>query len=124
MNKTPILIIAAVLAIAVIGALIYYNSATSTPASNSATAKNSTAPSPKPPLTIPPDAPAGAEPPEQMGSPTATVTLEEFADLQCPSCAAAHPKINEIKSMYGSRIHFIFRNAEPLRNLARRGLVA
>jgi protein-disulfide isomerase len=110
MNKTPIFIIGAVLVVAVIGALIYYNSATSAPASNSTHATNSTAPSPKPAMTIPPGAPPGADPPEQMGSPTAAVTLEEFADLQCPSCAAAHPKINEIKSMYGSRIHFIFRN--------------
>jgi len=112
MNKTPILIIGAVVVIAVIGGLIYYNSASAPPAkpaSNSNT-KASTAPSPQPKQTIPADAPPGAQPPEQTGSPNAAVTLEEFADLQCPSCAAAHPKMNEIKSMYGSRIHFIFRN--------------
>jgi protein-disulfide isomerase len=109
--KTPILIIGAVVVIAAIGAAIYYNSATTKPTPKSNSNTTSSAPSPKPPqMTIPPDAPAGAQPPEQMGSPNATVTLEEFADLQCPSCAAAHPKINEIKSIYGSRIHFIFRN--------------
>jgi protein-disulfide isomerase len=60
--------------------------------------------------SIPPNAPPGAQPPNQTGSAAASVTLEEFADFQCPQCAAKHPVMNEIKSMYGSRIHFIFRN--------------
>lgn len=59
---------------------------------------------------IPTNAPLGAMPPNQAGSPTAAVTVEEFADFQCGSCAAAHPTMNEIKAMYGSRIRFIFRN--------------
>ena len=46
----------------------------------------------------------------EAGSPNAAVTLEEFADFQCGSCAATHPTMNEIKSMYGTRIHFIFRD--------------
>lgn len=60
--------------------------------------------------TIPPNAPPGAQPPNQAGAPTATVVLEEFADFQCGSCAVKHPLMNEIKSMYGSRIRFVFRN--------------
>lgn len=60
--------------------------------------------------TIPANVPAGALPPNQSGSPTATVVLEEFADFQCGSCAAKHPLMNEIKSMYGGRIRFVFRN--------------
>ncbi|HEV7699612.1 MAG TPA: thioredoxin domain-containing protein [Pyrinomonadaceae bacterium] len=60
--------------------------------------------------TIPPNSPPGAQPPNQTGSAAASVTLEEFADFQCPQCAAKHPVMNEIKSMYGSRIHFIFRD--------------
>ena len=59
---------------------------------------------------IPPSAPPGANPPNQSGSPTATVTIEEFADFQCPTCASVHPVMSEIKSAYGSRIRFIFRN--------------
>ena len=110
MNKTPIFIIGAVLAIAVIGGWIFYNSSKATPTANNANKPSNTAATPKPQMTIPPDAPQGAVPPEQMGSPNATVTLEEFADLQCPSCALAHPAMKEIKSMYGTRIHFIFRN--------------
>jgi len=110
MNKTPILIIGVVLAIAVIGGLMFYNSSKATPTANNTNKPSTTSSPPKPAMTIPPDAPQGANPPEQMGSPNASVTLEEFADLQCPSCAAAHPAMNDIKSYYGTRIHFIFRN--------------
>jgi len=60
--------------------------------------------------TIPANAPPGAQPPNQAGAPTATVVLEEFADFQCGSCALKHPVLNEIKSMYGGRIRFIFRS--------------
>jgi protein-disulfide isomerase len=60
--------------------------------------------------SIPPNAPPGAQPPTQAGSPTAAVTLEEFADFQCPQCAAKNPVLTEIRSMYGSRIRFIYRS--------------
>ena len=55
-------------------------------------------------------APPGATPPNMLGSPTAAVTLEEFADFQCPSCGDKHPVMKQIQSIYGSRIKFIFRN--------------
>ncbi|MDQ2746838.1 MAG: DsbA family protein [Acidobacteriota bacterium] len=55
-------------------------------------------------------APAGAQPPNMLGSPTATVTVEEFADYQCPTCAVQHPKMKEITGLYGSRIKFIYRD--------------
>lgn len=45
-----------------------------------------------------------------IGSPTAAVTIEEFADFQCGACAAVHPTMKEIQQIYGSRIRFIFRN--------------
>jgi protein-disulfide isomerase len=60
--------------------------------------------------TIQANAPAGATPPNMLGSPTASVTLEEFADFQCPSCGDKHPVMKQIQSMYGSRIKFIFRS--------------
>ena len=110
-SNTPMLIIAGVLLVAVLGGWWMYNSSTSTTKTNSnsnSTAKN-TQPANKAP-GIPPNAPAGANPPNQSGSQTASVTVEEFADFQCGSCAAAHPIMNEIKSTYGSRIRFIFRN--------------
>ncbi len=112
MNKTPIFLITVVLVIAVGGGLVF--TGCSSNASNEPTANKSTPktdpPAAKTQQTIPPGAPLGAEPPEQKGSSNAAVTLEEFADFQCGSCAAANPAMNEIKSMYGSRIHFIFRN--------------
>ncbi|MFM9905864.1 MAG: DsbA family protein [Pyrinomonadaceae bacterium] len=93
--------------VALLGAW-YLFSTSSKPAANANTAKANTSNTGKP--AIPVNAPLGANPPNQSGSQTATVTLEEFADFQCPQCAAAHPIMNEIKSTYGSRIRFIFRN--------------
>ena len=108
-SNAPILIIGAVLVIALLGGWYWYSSSKSAPptANNSTTNKNAT---PKAAATIPPNAPPGASPPNQTGSPTALVKLEEFADFQCGSCAAVHPTMNEIKSHYGSKIHFVFRN--------------
>ncbi len=112
MNKTSILLIVAVFAVAVIGGVVFTSCSSNAPNTSNAnkTPTKTEPPAAKAQQTIPPNSPPGAEPPEQQGSPSAAVTLEEFADLQCGSCAAAHPTMNEIKSMYGSRIHFIFRN--------------
>lgn len=52
----------------------------------------------------------GAQPPNLLGSPNASVTVEEFADFQCGACASVHPRVKELTSLYGSRIKFIFRN--------------
>jgi protein-disulfide isomerase len=59
---------------------------------------------------IPANAPPGAQPPTQAGSPTAAVTIEEFADFSCPQCGLKNPILTEIRTMYGTRIRFIFRN--------------
>lgn len=69
-----------------------------------------TTPTPRGRATQPANAPLGANPPNFLGSPTASVTVEEFADFQCGSCAATHPVLKEIQSIYGSRIKFVFRN--------------
>ncbi len=109
-SNTPFIIIG-LLAVVVVGAVLYgvgvfgggsknTNTAANKPG-NSNAAKTS---------TIPANAPPGAMPPQYAGSPTAAVTIEEFADFQCGSCAATFPIMNEIKSMYGSRIKFIYRN--------------
>lgn len=105
------LIIGAVLVAGGLFAWYMFSSAKSAPRSNTNT--NTAANSKVTPVkadSIPPNAPPGANPPNQAGSPSAAVTLEEFADFQCGSCAAAHPIMNEIKSTYGSRIRFVFRN--------------
>jgi protein-disulfide isomerase len=56
------------------------------------------------------NAPVGAQPPNYLGSPNAAVTVEEFADFQCPSCGVTHPVMKQIQGIYGPRIKFIFRN--------------
>jgi protein-disulfide isomerase len=51
----------------------------------------------------------GAEPPHVRGNPNAPVTLEEFADFQCPSCGAYYPELKKIESEFGERLRVIFR---------------
>ena len=55
-------------------------------------------------------APGGATPANMLGSESAAVVVEEFADFQCPTCGVVHPKIKEVISQYGSQIKFVFRN--------------
>ncbi len=43
------------------------------------------------------------------GNPEAPVTLVEFADLQCPSCAAAAPQMQQLRRRYSGRVRFVFR---------------
>lgn len=105
----PMAIIGLVLIAAVAGGYYLYNSSQRTAELNRAAA-NTTAPANTnraQPSTL--NAPAGAQPPHVMGSPTASVTVEEFADFQCPACASTHPAMKEIQSIYGNKIKFIFR---------------
>lgn len=104
----PLIIIGAVLAAAFIGGYFYYNS-TKTPANGANRAvSSSNGNSARSPQSA--TAPLGATPPNLLGSTTANVTLEEFADFQCGACASVHPILKEVQSTYGSRIRFIFRN--------------
>lgn len=41
---------------------------------------------------------------------TGSVTVVEFGDFQCPSCAIAQPTVQRIKQEYGDKITFVFRN--------------
>ncbi len=43
------------------------------------------------------------------GNADAAVTLVEFGDLQCPSCAAAAPEIKQLRRLYADRVRFVFR---------------
>jgi protein-disulfide isomerase len=38
------------------------------------------------------------------------VTVVEFADFQCPACAAAHPIVKEVLEKYKGKITFIYRH--------------
>jgi protein-disulfide isomerase len=51
----------------------------------------------------------GAEPPHVRGNPSAPVTLEEFADFQCPSCGAYYPELKKIESEFGDKLKVVFR---------------
>lgn len=107
----PLAIIALVLGVVIIGGFWFYRS--SNPANRTPTPANSatTTPNAKPAVNWA-NLPSGAQPPNSIGSPTATVTVEEFADYQCGSCAAAHPILKEVTSTYGGNknFRFIFRN--------------
>jgi len=105
-SAIPLIIIVLVL-VGVIGGAYWLYTQSKPPVNNTNTAKNSPVPRPS---VIPANAPPGATPPNLLGSPTAAVTIEEFADFQCGSCGATHPVMKEIQSTYGSKIRFIFRN--------------
>lgn len=101
----PAAIIGIVL-LAVIGGGAWLYSSSKPPTGNT----NVSTPSTNRPAANQANAPVGATPPNMLGSPTAAVTVEEFADFQCGSCAATHPALKEIQSIYGSKIKFVFRH--------------
>lgn len=105
-SGVPLAIIVGVLIVVIIGAYYFYNSSKPKPANNNSTANNASNAAKTPAATTS----LGAVPPNMTGSPTATVTIEEFADFQCGACAQVHPTMKELQGIYGSRIRFIFRN--------------
>jgi len=52
----------------------------------------------------------GAEPLHVRGQPGAPVTLEEFGDFQCPSCATAAEVIGKLEQDYSPRLRVVWRN--------------
>lgn len=62
--------------------------------------------------------------PHPQTSASATVTVTEYADLECPACAAAHERIVQpLIQQYGSRIRFEFKHF-PLMTIHRFALSA
>ena len=108
-SGVPVLLIVGVLIAVLIGAFWLYRSSSSNSGTANVANSNRT-PAPRP--TVPPNAPPGAQPPNAMGAPTATVVLEEFADFQCGSCAASHPVLKDITKAYSGNpnFRFVFRN--------------
>ena len=51
-----------------------------------------------------------AEPLHVRGDPDAPVTLEEFGDFQCPTCATVSAVIGQIERDYGHRLRVVFRH--------------
>jgi Na+:H+ antiporter, NhaA family len=93
----PFLIIVVVLFATVGGAWVFMRSAKQSSSSNNG---------PTPTLGT---EPTGAEPPHIRGNANAPVTVEEFADFQCPSCGAYYPELKKIESEFGERLRVIFR---------------
>ena len=44
------------------------------------------------------------------GGATATVTLTEYSDFQCPACGAFQPTVNEVLAQYGDQIKFEYKH--------------
>lgn len=82
------------------------NSSNSNSAKSNSGKNNSAANTP----TISSNAPPGAQPAHFKGAQNAAVTIEEFADFQCPTCALLHPTVKQLQITYGDRIKIIFRN--------------
>jgi protein-disulfide isomerase len=96
-RSLPFLIIIIVLVAAVAGTWIFLRSVRpSQPPANTKTTESGAEP-------------PGAEPPHVRGNPNATVTLEEFADFQCPSCGAYYPELKKIEAEFGDKLRVIFR---------------
>jgi len=50
------------------------------------------------------------------GPVTATLTLLEYGDFECPYCGAAHPILEEVRALLGPRLRFVYRHF-PLTNV-------
>ena len=103
----PFLIILAVLGVALGSAWYLKRAASSTPGTASTGGPSVPSASSKPinsTITAP-----GAEPPHTLGPPTASVTIEEFGDFECPPCGQFHPILNTMHHEFGDRLRIIFR---------------
>lgn len=52
----------------------------------------------------------GAEPPHIRGADNAVLTMEEFADYQCPPCGNMSSVVEQFERDYAGKMRFIFRN--------------
>lgn len=101
----PIAIIGLVLVAALVGGWWLYSSSKSPSAKTASDKKTDTVSA----ADLYAKAAPGANPPHYLGAQNAAVTVEEFADFQCPTCAGMHPVIKEIRAAYGDRVRIIFR---------------
>lgn len=58
----------------------------------------------------------------KQGSPSAKLTMVEFADMQCPGCASINPVINKLLANFPDKIYYVFRHFPlPQHNNAQKG---
>ncbi|HMQ03661.1 MAG TPA: thioredoxin domain-containing protein [Pyrinomonadaceae bacterium] len=107
-SGAPLLIIGGVVVAALV-AVFYYYSSSNAPSNSANRANTANANGQRTPQSASTST-LGAVPPNMIGSSTASVTVEEFADFQCAACASVHPVLKELQSIYGNRIRFVFRN--------------
>jgi protein-disulfide isomerase len=104
MNKNlPIFIIVIVLIAAIVGGIALFRKQ-DLPAIPKETSKNSKF------IDALNKAPQGASPSWSKGDPAAKITLEEFADFSCPTCANFHQTLKEIEKSYGQKIKITYRH--------------
>jgi protein-disulfide isomerase len=89
----PSLIVVVVLLLAATGAVLFFRAHQKPPAARS-TSKIGT---------------LGAQPPHVLGSDSASVTLEEFGDFECPPCAGIAPVLGKLREDYKDRLRLVFR---------------
>ncbi|MER3427783.1 MAG: hypothetical protein C4334_06740 [Pyrinomonas sp.] len=116
-KELPFIIIAAVLLAAVGGGIVLFRSRTEQMAAVSK-AEPAASASPMAREIAP-----GADPPHFRGGAQASVVLEEFADFQCPSCAALTKEVKRIAPEFGDRLKIVYRNF-PLTSMHKNALDA
>lgn len=104
-SNLPLVIIGLVLVAALIGGWWLYSSSIAQPVKTNTNKR----PDSNNAAELYAKASPGANPPNYLGAPNAAVTIEEFADFQCPTCAGMHPRVQEIKASYGDRVRIVFR---------------
>src|SRR5688500_7451396 len=98
-SAVPMVIIALVLILTIGGIAWLYSTSKSPAAANNGNTNRTAANASRTPAA-PVNAPAGASPVYAIGQSSATVTVEEFADFQCPSCAVAHPTMKDVQAAF------------------------
>lgn len=61
--------------------------------------------------------------PHVTGSASASATLVEFSDFQCPACRSVQPLVTQIKAQYGEKLRFVYRHF-PLRSIHKNAAMA
>jgi protein-disulfide isomerase len=54
--------------------------------------------------------PVDVERDHSQGAVSATVTLVQYGDYECPYCGEAYPIIKDVQARMGDRLRFVFRN--------------